>query len=228
MKLIIYLLCPVIFILAYTGESLAIPGLFLDEKVYNFGDAVDGDIISHDFIIENRGDTSLKIMKVRSSCGCTATSYTKEIPPGENGKISARFRSKGYGGRTVNKRIHVETDDPKHSSLDLSITGHVDKLVDITPENIILKGGAGKKIESEITITPDAGHPFQALEAKPKIGKYISCNLKKADDPGPLKYTLTVTNLRKEKGRYSDYIYIKTSSGILPRISVRVKGDILE
>ncbi|MGD9157088.1 MAG: DUF1573 domain-containing protein [Desulfobacteraceae bacterium] len=223
-----YFICPVVFMFVNMGESLAMPGLFIEEKVYNFGDAVEGEQISHDFIIENRGDTPLNLLKVRSSCGCTATSYTKEILPGEKGKISARFRSKGYGGRTVNKRIHVKTNDPKHSSLDLSITGHVNKIVGITPENIILKGASGKKIESDITITPDAGHPFRILEAKPKIGKYISCNLKKVNDPGPLKYTLTVTNLRKEKGRYSDYIYIRTDSNILPRISIRVKGDILE
>lgn len=228
LKLLFYFLCPVIYMFVIAGESLAMPGLFLEEKEYKFSNAVEGDNISHDFIIENRGDAVLNILKVRSSCGCTATSYTKEIPPGEKGKISATFHSKGYGGQTVYKRIHIQTDDPKQSSMDLSIKGHVDKLLDITPENILLKGNAVNKIDGEITITPAAGHNVQILEARPKFGDYISCSLKKSGDPGPLKYTLTVTNLRKEKGRYNDLIYIKTDNDILRRISIRVNGDILE
>ena len=228
LKLFFISICPVILVFLATGDSMALPGLFLEEKAYNFGNAVEGEEILHDFIIENRGDTSLNVLSVRSTCGCTATSYTKVILPGEKGKISARFRSRGYGGRKVNKRIHVKTDDPKYNSLDLSITGHVDKLFDISPQNILLKGNAGKKIESEITIIPDAGHNSQILEAKPQIGKYISCSLKKTDDSGPLKYILTVTNLRKEKGRYSDHILVKTDSDTLRRISIRVSGDILE
>ncbi len=44
------------------------------EKVFEFGEALEGEVILHDYMIENVGDASLTILDVRSSCGCTIAS----------------------------------------------------------------------------------------------------------------------------------------------------------
>ena len=101
----------------------------------------------------------------------------------------------------------------------------MEPIVHITPENVILEGNAGEKIEQELTITPDSRHPFMIFSAESKKGK-VSCDLKEIKHSEMTEYRLIVTNLIMEKEKYRDYIYLKTDSDIRPGISIRVKGDI--
>lgn len=42
-----------------------LPRLELGEAVHNFGEASEGDVVSHDFVVRNVGSEELKIYKVR-------------------------------------------------------------------------------------------------------------------------------------------------------------------
>jgi hypothetical protein len=46
-----------------TAQNL--PRLELGEAVHNFGEASEGDVVSHDFVVRNVGSEELKIYKVR-------------------------------------------------------------------------------------------------------------------------------------------------------------------
>lgn len=43
-----------------------IPSALISEKTYHFETAIDGDQVTHDFIIKNTGTASLKIVKIDS------------------------------------------------------------------------------------------------------------------------------------------------------------------
>jgi hypothetical protein len=201
------------------------PAGFFNEKEFNFGTILEGTEVPHDFIIENRGDLTLNVLDVKSNCGCAVASFTQEIPPGGNGKISVVFDSKGSGGQDVEHKIRVETDDPKTGNFDLMVSGHVDPIAIIDPEKIILEGEAGKDIETGLSITPDSRHPFKVISAESKKGNII-CSINEVKESNPARYMITVKNLRKEKGEYKDIIYLKTDSDIRPGISVRVTVNI--
>ncbi len=225
--IIIQAVCFCIF-LFYCQKSHAAPRLTIESIMYDFGNIYEGEEVLTNFTINNEGDTPLKILFVRSSCGCTTASYAKEILPGDTGQVSVKFNSKGYGGKKVVKSVHVKTDDPNNRLLDLIIKGQVDRIMEITPEKVILEGHAGKNIETEITITPNKKHPFKILDAIPRVGEDIICKLNKEEDTKPVKYILTVKNLRNEKGKYRDYINLKTDSDLCPVITIRVQGSIRE
>jgi hypothetical protein len=127
---------------------------------------------------------------------------------------------------TVDYKIRVETNDPGKGAFDLALTGHVDPIAIITPERAILAGSAGGEIKTELTITSDAGNPFKIISAEPMTGKDMSFSLKEIDGSKPIKYLLTVKNIKKEKGTYRDYITLKTDSDVRPVISIKVQGDI--
>lgn len=66
---------------------------------------VDWDTIRHGeeftkiFHFKNTGKRPAIISDVKTSCGCTATKYTKDpIPPGQSGKIEVTFNSSGRVG----------------------------------------------------------------------------------------------------------------------------------
>jgi len=119
------------------------PVAFLPSDIYNFESVPEGVLVTHDFIIENKGTAPLQILSVQPGCGCTTASYTKEILPGGSGKISLSFDTAGYGGISVNKKTLVKTTDPNNSSFRLTITGNVETFAQINPNSAILKGSAG-------------------------------------------------------------------------------------
>jgi len=67
-----------------------------EEKVWNFGELRDGDIVNHDFKFKNVGNAPLEVKNVTATCGCTQPSFPfLPIAPGEEGTISVTFNSTG-------------------------------------------------------------------------------------------------------------------------------------
>lgn len=48
------------------GQDLKAPEIFFKEKAFNAGDVVEGARIEHSYTVYNRGNTLLKIQKVRT------------------------------------------------------------------------------------------------------------------------------------------------------------------
>ena len=47
-------------------------------------------------------------------------------------------------------KVRGETNDPDHEHFDLTITGHVDPILIIEPEKVVLTGNAGEKIAAGV------------------------------------------------------------------------------
>jgi hypothetical protein len=78
-----------------------------DEKSHDFGDINQGDKVEYSFKFKNTGTEPLVISNVQTTCGCTATNWTKEpVAPGKTGEVAASFNSAGKMGQQ-NKVISV-------------------------------------------------------------------------------------------------------------------------
>jgi hypothetical protein len=97
----------------------------------------------------------------------------------------------------------------------------------MNPERIVLRGKAGEKIAATATLYPAEKYQFKIIDGKLKSGKEVSFSWKIHKDKNSVGYLLTVTNLKKEKGRYVNQIVLKTDSPILPEIPVVIYGNIL-
>ena len=109
-----------------TADELAsAPVVAVDEAEVNFGTMKQNEKFEHDFVLTNKGKSTLYIRKIKSSCGCTAVQpEKKQIEPGERVKIRTVFNSAGRRGNQ-HKNVTVITNDPKRSSLILRIKGEV-------------------------------------------------------------------------------------------------------
>lgn len=68
--------------------------IIFEEHEFNFGEATEGDIVTHSFKFTNTGKVPLTILNARSTCGCTIPEWPKDpIPPGGTGEINARFNT---------------------------------------------------------------------------------------------------------------------------------------
>jgi hypothetical protein len=83
------------------------------EKVHDFGDLTQGDVVTCKFQFQNTGTEPLMLLQVQTTCGCTAPEWTKKpVPPGESGEIVVTFNSAKKMGR-INKVITVYSNGQK-------------------------------------------------------------------------------------------------------------------
>lgn len=203
--------------------SYAEPAVQTVNPHFQFVPVVDGTIITHDFIIQNTGNTPLHISRVKTSCGCTTADYTKVIEAHGKGKISIKGNTTGYGGRSFKKTITVTMDDPDRSNLYFYISGEVERFAMIDPRRIFLRGAAGSVLQSSITIVPEKKYPFSITDSYTEnLDKTIQYEVQNTNG----NYILTATNLQTAQGRYWGRIYLKTDNPVKPEIVIPVSVTI--
>lgn len=116
-----------LFMFLFVSLILAQTGPKITAKIdhYDFGTVVEGQIVTHNFEIENSGNANLSIVRVNASCGCTVAKPEKSLlKPGEKTFIHVEFNSEARLG-TQQKFIYIYTNDPKTPEFKLSLTGVV-------------------------------------------------------------------------------------------------------
>lgn len=153
-------------------------------------------------------------------------SYTKQIPAGGEGKITIMVKTKGYGDKTIDKKITVFTNDKNNPKLFLRIVCKVEAFATLMPEYISIKGPPDESVSKTLTIVPRKKYPFKITGTGVKNGKNIRFGLEEKIEYGRTVYQLTVTNLMEKEGRYRDNIYLKTDSNVRPEIPIAVHAII--
>ncbi|MBQ4420558.1 MAG: DUF1573 domain-containing protein [Bacteroidales bacterium] len=99
------------------------PEITFTEMVHDYGEVVKGGNGICEFEYKNTGKAPLMLTNVRSSCGCTIPSWSKEpLMPGKSAKIKVKYNTKNVG--TINKSITVESN-ASNGTVVLKITGKV-------------------------------------------------------------------------------------------------------
>jgi hypothetical protein len=214
---------------AYAEESAKIgPKAFVPENVYEFSPIYEGKKISHDFIIQNKGDEPLIIVKIRTSCKCTMATDVHRIEPGSEEKITVTVDTAGYGGRKFIQAVSVDTNEAGNPALPLTITGQVEKFITLQPKRAILTGLYTKPITAIVRILSTEEFPFKIIEHHANTGGNIKYTLKEIENPKRSEYLLTVENTRKTQGKYFDTIQFKTDSKTNPEFIVKIMGNIYD
>lgn len=102
------------------------PHILFETESYDFGTIKDGANVEYSFKFQNTGKSTLKILKTKASCGCTATEPVKTVlKKGESSEIKIVFNSTGRKGNQ-HKTITVITNDPDKSVIVLHVQGTVE------------------------------------------------------------------------------------------------------
>lgn len=109
--------------LMLSQNALAAPfgkaDLVCDHPVFDFGQREEGETITHQFVLRNKGETDLLIDQIDSSCGCTvATISSDSIPAGTTAVITAQLDLKKRVG-LQDKKINISV---KRSNKPLELT----------------------------------------------------------------------------------------------------------
>ncbi len=115
----------------------AAPRIECENPKYDFGTVIGRDQITHEFIIWNRGDEPLEIMKIKNCCGVETKVEPMTIPPGSNAVCTSVFTTKNRYGEQ-DKQILLITNDKKNLYFDLRMTGTLLKPIELSPRWIRL------------------------------------------------------------------------------------------
>ncbi|MCB0317664.1 MAG: DUF1573 domain-containing protein [Bdellovibrionales bacterium] len=141
--------------LAEEDETQA-PKIKITEPVFDFGTVTQGSKVEHSFNLVNEGNADLQIQRVIPSCGCTASTASKDVlAPGEEGMIETSFDTTGFSGSKT-KTVRVYTNDIDNPIIMLSLKGEIEPDVIVEPKRVffgeVIKGLNPGGLQQEITI----------------------------------------------------------------------------
>lgn len=202
------------------------PKAILGEKAFTFNEVLEGEMVTHAFLIENQGTAPLNVLNVRTSCGCTTAKRPEIIAPGAQDRIVVQGNTHGYGGRVFHKTITVTTNDPVQPQIRLQFSGPVVQFAHIEPRHIVLRGRKNETVQAEATITPNPKYPFRisSTEVDNQLAEKIDAHLEQREGI----YHIIVSNRKSERGDYRGTIMLKTDNAVRPELVLFVQGHILE
>jgi Protein of unknown function (DUF1573)/Flagellar-associated PapD-like len=211
------------------GANAAPPGpqpkIQIVDPLYNFGSALEGDMMRHTFKFKNVGQGELEIRGVKTSCGCTAAAPTKNhLAPGEEAEITVGFDTHFQKGRQV-RTITAFTNDPDTPQAVMTMQGTVRQQVSATPDQVAFKNVKKGAEETREVVIADLVGGKQAFSVGPveHANQSIKVEQEKRADGKPgalLKVTLLPT---MPVGPFDDSIKVTTNR--VP-INVNVFGTV--
>ena len=189
------------------------PKIGFDTETYEFGKAIQGDIVRHDFIVTNSGDQTLQISDVHPSCGCTtAGTWPREVAAGKSGVIPIQVNTHGMYG-TIAKTISVTSNDRQHPLEVLKFTGSVWKPIDVAPMFAMFRppydaGPDAAPLKFNIHISNKTDHPIE-ITAPTNSGAFTVASLE-TRQPG-MEFDLTIQANPPFQSDTNSNIVLKTS-----------------
>ncbi|WP_206754375.1 DUF1573 domain-containing protein, partial [Lentimonas sp. CC19] len=125
-----------------------------------------------EYIVTNKGDETVRIARVKTSCGCTGSLLdNKIIKPGESATITGTFNKGKRQGLNHNK-LEVFLDNQPEAVATLHMIVQVPKLVDAQPQ-IVYWNADTSKTDRQVRITLDKRYVSEISEIEYDQSKLI-------------------------------------------------------
>ena len=156
----------ILFVL-HSFQVVATPRAFVADRRHSFGRVVEGETVSFDFKVENRGDLPLRVGRVLPGCGCAKVRYASDdIPPGGSTLVRVLFSSRGFSG-DVETAIRVVVNDPQEPHIDVVLRGEVVSRFQSFPERVLfpdIPQSRGSDLQ-EITVNAPSVEGLEAVSS---------------------------------------------------------------
>ncbi len=184
---------------AATGRSQEWARKMFDTTSHDFGTVARGANVEHRFTVENIYEEDAHIAAVRTSCGCTVPTVTKQnLKTWEKSEIIAKIDTRGYYGRK-DATVTVVFDRPFPAEVQLKIHTFIRSDVVVQPGSVqfgTLAQGVGG--ERKVTISYAGRADWEILEVE-SPSPHLEAKVVKAPitTPGRVTYQMVVT-LKKD------------------------------
>jgi Protein of unknown function (DUF1573) len=117
---------PILLVSGCGGDSVG-PMAEMEATEYDFGLVRTDELSEARFTIYNKGDKTLKLYDVVTSCACTTGQLMdKQIPPGGKGELIIRVNPNKMRDASTSLSLGIKTNDPAHELLLLPVLAHLE------------------------------------------------------------------------------------------------------
>jgi hypothetical protein len=204
------------------GIPASPPKMVLKERVFDFGEIMEGKVLKHEFIVLNKGKGRLEISKVVPACGCSVASFDECIDPGKEGKIKVSVRTKGSQGG-INKKFRVQTNDPGAGSFNLAVRAFVKLPVYVSPHYVYFTGREGRTLSKEVEIRAGMDKFLKLTPAEFTLKDKLKYKLEETEKGRKFKVILTTLPVKPEN--WSGFLNLKTNYPESPVIRIGIGGQ---
>lgn len=225
------------FALLQPKERQSLKNSSITETVFHAGIVNAGEVVSHDFRLENDSDISVEIKDVISSCSCTTANISRGavIPSGDSTRFSISFHTEGLAGEQSNF-ILLKTNHPQTPERLFVLSCTIKDVFSYTPKHIDFGDVFDVYHSNKKTITLwdsqfegflltgiEADSPFLIYDSEKIIGTESDGN--RSGVPG---FCVSV-KLSPEvpQGKFSSTLKLKTNLDTIPIIEIPVKALVL-
>ena len=137
------------------------------ETSHNFGNVARGAKTEHRFVFRNKYKEDLRVVGVRTSCGCTTPTITKQdLKTHETSEVVATFNTKTFLGQH-GATLTVTIDKPFFAEVQLRVTGNIRGDVTFDPPFIDLGNvDLGKGAERKVRVTHSGSTPWEIKDVR--------------------------------------------------------------
>lgn len=207
-----------------TASAGAQPKLSIEKNEIDLGVVYSGSTTKTSISLKNVGKDPLKILSVRTSCGCTKVKDPKPIlAPGESDVLVVEFNSSGFRGR-LDKFINIESNDPVNQYASITVVADVREELQPTNNFSLLWLGdvpLGKKVQQTIAFRNVTNRPItirnHALSTPEMNIQYGRKTVSPADS-----LVVTVSVVPNRNGFHSESFVLETDSKNQSHVSMRV------
>ena len=150
-------------------------------------------------------------------------SFDKAIPPGGEGSITLRVRTKGRTG-PLRKSARVYTNDPKKSFVILTVRALVQGIINLSSNKIRLYGNEGEAIMSAIEISAGLNKPLSLTPADFNLEGKIVYQLEEVEKGR--RFRIHFKTMPSPPQSFHGFLKFKTNYPEKPIVTIWIKGKI--
>ncbi len=211
------------------------PRIAFERFEHNFGRISDDRNVRTTFSFTNRGESTLKILDTRTTCGCAVPELAKtEYAPGESGEITVIFNPNNRRG-AQDRHVTIMTNDPISPSIGLRVQADVQPLIEIEP--MLAQFGEIRRGNTSAVLIELAGRydEFEVTHATVTRGEGVSVEVmpteKVDEENGIVRRAGLMISLDQEQniGRLFAQVTVRLTDpdGQLTLRTVNVTGEIV-
>ncbi len=147
--------------------------------------------------------------------------FDRVIPPGGEGKITLKVRTKGYQG-TIHKSARVRTNDPNHKQLLLRMKGTVKVAVHVSTRYIHFHGTTDQPVTRVAEVRAELQRPLDITPADFTLEGKVKYEIE-AVEKGR-QYKVWFTTVPGPALHYRGKLKLKTNYPEKPEITIYIAG----
>ncbi|MEL7496507.1 MAG: DUF1573 domain-containing protein [Planctomycetota bacterium] len=154
------------------------PKRMFTEFEHDFGSVQYGETPTYRFEIENPFNETIHIQSIRSSCGCTVASATKQtLKTWEKGEIVCKFNTPAVGPGPKQATVTIRFDRPVVAEAQLTIRGNIVNQISVVPPSIDFGQVTENKYPVKKISLSSAGNPELRIQDVKSTFGHISVQL---------------------------------------------------